>query len=79
MMKHIDEARHAIQAIEDDDERAFLEIAFMTAFVDIRAGLDRDFDYSAFVEVMRALWSKKTLLKDVLDGQAAKHRWWDDQ
>ena len=77
-MKHLDEARHAIQAIQDDDERAFLEMAFKTALVDVRAGLDGDFDYAAFVEVMRAMWAKKVLLRDVIDGQAAKHRWWDD-
>jgi hypothetical protein len=75
MMKDVDKARHAT---EDDDERVFLEMAFKTAFVDVRAGHDGDFGYAAFIDVMRALWSKKTLLKDVLDGQAAKHRWWVD-
>ena len=75
-MKHLDEARRAIRAIEDSDERAFLEMAFMTAFVDVQAGLDDDFDYLVFVRVMKALFAKKALMRDTLDGKSAHHRWW---
>jgi hypothetical protein len=79
MMRRLDEARDAIQGLRDRDERAFLNVALKTAWIDIQAGTrDGDFDYLIFVEVMRALYKKKALLKDVLDGQADKHRWWPE-
>jgi hypothetical protein len=79
MMRRLDEARSAVTAVEDRDEKAFLDVALKTAWIDMRAGTrGDDFDYLTFVEVMRAIYKKKALLKDVLDGQADKHRWWPD-
>ena len=79
MIRRLDEARDAIQAVEDRDERAFLQMALKTAWIDVRAGTgDVDFDYATFIDVMRAIYKKKLLLKDVLDGHADKHRWWPD-
>ena len=79
MIHRLDEARAVIQAINDPDEKAFIEVAFKTAFVDIRAGVgSEEFDYPTFLDVMRALYRKKVLVVDVLQGKSAKYRWWDD-
>lgn len=78
MMRRLDEARAMVHATEDRDEKAFLQVALKTAWIDQHAGRDTEFDYVTFIEVMRALYKKKVLLKDVLDGNADKHRWWPD-
>lgn len=79
MMRRLDDAREALHAVTDADEQAFLRVALKTAWIDVRAGTRGDeFDYLTFMDVMKALYRKKQLLKDVLDGDYAKHLWWPD-
>lgn len=78
MMLRLDEARQLVQSLVDEDERAFVELAMKAALVDVRAGANTDFDYVSFVDTMRQLYRKRTIVQAVFNGEGHQHRWWDD-